>query len=121
MSYKYFVDSEDVLSQIPASPQPKIISQINNTGNVNTGSIDTGSILSWEENNNINLDIVPLCENKLKPVKVIEMDKVVKNCTENKKEWRTLDGLWWVVPEYVVANNDVWIVLYDNNKKTDPN
>ncbi len=45
---------------------------------------------------------LPVCENKLVAITVVDMDTVVKNCTEKKKEWREVTELGW-------ASTDFWL------------
>ena len=47
-------------------------------------------------------------------VDILVMDDLVKNCTEKKKEWSFLDGLWGVYPEYIISNNQILTTVYNN-------
>ena len=95
-SYKYLQDTDKIISQTPRIEEPKIISQM-----VNTGIVSTWSDMKSESEVDITSNL-PLCENKLNPVAVTDMDKVVINCVEKKKEWREVTELWW-------ASTDFWI------------
>lgn len=61
---------------------------------------DVPVVLSWAESG--------VCvKEQLLPISPLVMDDLVKNCTEEEKEWLFIDGLWWVFPEYVIVNDQV--------------
>lgn len=58
--------------------------------------------------------IAPLCvQEQSVESEIIVMDSVVKNCTQQQKEWMFLDWLGWVCPEYVIYNNQVLTSIYN--------
>ena len=58
----------------------------------------------------------PLCEEeKLADVQVLQMESLVKNCTEKKEEGKFIDGLGGVYPEYDIMNKSIVIAAFDND------
>lgn len=76
-----------------------------------SGFIDSWSMItSWSES-------YPICAlEKLSDIQILQMDDLVKNCTEKKKEWKFLDGLGWVYPMFVIANNQVLVASFNNDE-----
>jgi hypothetical protein len=59
----------------------------------------------------------PLCANEqLVEIPILVIDNLVKNCTEKNKEWKFLDGLGWVYPMYVIANNQILLGSFNNEE-----
>ena len=62
----------------------------------------------------------PLCvTEQLAQIPILVMDDLVKNCTEKKEEWKYRDGLGWVYPVYIIANNQVLSMSFNNDETGD--